>query len=110
MKAILIDSPSRSVKEIEFDDSKPGALAELLGSDHVSSTFVRDHEIIIYLPDGQPEGFLMPLEKQTVHGRGKALILGSIGGRTVDTQLTAIHVNRGMFFVLDERVQKEQQA
>lgn len=96
MKAILIDASSRSVTEIDFDNTQP--LAEVIGSPQFTSTVVRDHEIIIFLHDGGPDGFVLPLSKGHVRGRGKALILGSVGGRTVDTQLTPVNVQRGLFW------------
>lgn len=99
MKAILIDAPARRVSEIDFDDSVPSAVPELLGSKLFSSTFYRQHEIIIFLPDGDTRhGFVMPLDKGHVRGKGKAIIIGSVGGRSVDTMLSPLSVERGLFW------------
>lgn len=100
MKAILIDASRRSVDEIEFDDTQP--LADVIGSPQFTSTVVRDHEIIIFLHDGGIHGFVMPLSKGHVRGKGRALILGSVGGRTVDTSLNPVHVARGLFWTEEQ--------
>lgn len=96
MKAILIDASRRSVDEIEFDDTKP--LTEVIGAGQYTSTMLRDHEIIIFLCDGGDDGFVLPLDKGHVRGHGRAIILGSVGGRTVDTKLNPVHVARGLFW------------
>lgn len=99
MKAILIDAAARRVSEIDFNDEVPHAVMEVLGSEIFSSTFFREHEIIIFLPDGNTRhGFVVPLDKGHVRGKGRAIIIGSVGGRSVDTMLSPVSVERGIFW------------
>lgn len=101
MKAILIDPATRTCTEVQYDGWSVTGLTDLLESDVYGSRIVRTGEIILFDDSLRPDastGFTLPLPGGSVKSMGRALIVGSIAGRMQDTQLTPLHVERGLYW------------
>src|SRR5579864_8815586 len=100
MKAILIDPALKMCSEVEYDATDVGWLRDLMG-DQIESRTIRPNELLLFPTDLRPDaanGFLMPLPSGSVRCQGPALVMGMVGGKCVDTAMTAAHVIRGLFW------------
>ena len=101
MKAILIDPATRTCSEVEYDGWSLSGLTDLLQTDTYGSRMVRPGEIIMFDDEGRLDatlGFTLPLPGGSVKSMGRAIIVGSVAGRMQDTQLTPLHVERGLYW------------
>lgn len=99
MKAILIDPTTKTCTEVQVDVSQ--SMKDVLGCEHLGSRLLRQHEVVLFDDDLKPDspaGFTLPLPAGSIRCMGKAIVIGSIGGMPSDTQMTPLHVERGLFW------------
>jgi hypothetical protein len=99
MRAILIDPVAKSCTEVQVDAAQ--SMKDVLGCEHLGSRVLRQNEVVLFDDDLKPDagaGFTLPLPAGSIRCMGKAIVIGSVGGFPVSTQMTALHVERGLFW------------
>lgn len=103
MKGILIDPSTKSCREVEYDESNMDNLKSLLEGECIDARKLRNSETILFCTDPKPDasrGFMLPLPggMGRIECCGPALVVGFCAGRSVDTAMTPIHVERGIWW------------
>ncbi len=108
MKAFLIDPPSQSVTEIEYDGDWK-TIAPLLGCDLFTMVYLNNQRDVVFVDDeglinGNPHGwFMIPTYPQPLKGRG--LVLGTDDmGESTDATVTQPELRNQIQFLTDAQV------